>query len=83
MGRPLVSRHGFGVVKFSQLLLNGFDTPLQPGDILLLLEKLLIELSDGFILQGRQGFKMDDAFLHGGSIANLQGKRERFHGLLH
>lgn len=83
MGRPLVSRDGFRVAELSHLLFDGFDSALQPGDILLLPEKLFVKLTDGFVLQRRKGFELDDAFLHGGRIANLPGKGERFHGLLH
>ena len=83
MWRPLVPGDRVWVAEFSYFLLDDLDVPLQPGDILLLAEKLFVELADGFVLHGRKGFELDDAFLHDGRIANLQRKGERFRGLLH
>ena len=83
MGRTSFFRDRFRAAELSYFLLEGLDAPLQPGDVLLLPEKLLIKLVYGFVLQGRKGFELDDAFLHDGRIADRPGKSERFHGLLH
>jgi hypothetical protein len=80
MGRPFIPDDGFRVAELGHFLLDRLDAPLQLPDILLLPEDLFVELADGFVLHGRKGFEFNDAFFHGGRIANLAGKESGFMG---
>ena len=77
---PLVPGDLAGLVEVGNFFFQGIEAALQPGDILLLPEKLFVELTDGFILHGCKGFELDDAFLHGDRLADPAGRGERLMG---
>ena len=80
MWRTFVSSDGSRIAERGYFLLNRFDAPLQSDEILLLLENLVVEFFDGFVLHGRKGFELDDSFFHGCRIANPSGKGSGFMG---
>jgi len=82
MRGPFVSGNLFGRIELAHFLFERFDSALKFCDVLLLPEELFIESVDGFILQGKQGFKFYNSFFHGNQPSRLAGKLERFNRLL-
>lgn len=70
MRRFFVAGNLFVRLQNRQLLFDGFKTLLKAGDVLLLTVNFLVEVGDGFVLQRGKGFQLNNAFFHGGKVAD-------------
>ncbi|MEA2068949.1 MAG: hypothetical protein U9P12_07105 [Verrucomicrobiota bacterium] len=82
MWRPFVAAGFLWVLHFGNLRLKGVQALPKHGRLPLLPENFLIEAFDGFVLQGRKRFKLDNSFFHAPEGSRLFRIGESFNRLL-